>query len=127
MRPPSVPMAQWVSAYDAHRVKVGSGAMDPLFTSNAALDGADNASCIDATPERTGADGLNEDLPHDTDPLVWDLGWESILECVQEAGDILFIPSGWHHGVLNTQESVGIALELGDNVRLVDAVLRDVE
>ena len=55
--------------------------------------------------------------------LQWDLGWESISECTQEGGDVLFIPSGWHHAVLNTQESVGIAVELGDNVQLVDAVL----
>ena len=80
-RPPSVPMPQWVSAYD-RKVR-----------------------------------GLE-----DKDGLVWEAGWGSIAECVQEGGDVIYIPDGWNHAVLNTQESVGIAIELGDNVQLWEAV-----
>ena len=29
----------------------------------------------------------------------------------QEAGDVLYVPSGWQHATLNLQESVGIAVE----------------
>ena len=35
------------------------------------------------------------------------------LECVQEAGEVIFIPAGWHHATLNLDTSVGMALELG--------------
>jgi hypothetical protein len=47
-----------------------------------------------------------------------------MAQCVQEAGDVLFVPSGWHHAVLNLQESVAIAIELGENRQLFDAMLR---
>ena len=33
------------------------------------------------------------------------------LEVTQEAGDLLFVPNGWGHGVLNLQESIGLAEE----------------
>jgi hypothetical protein len=33
------------------------------------------------------------------------------LRCIQHAGDVIFVPSGWAHGVLNLKESVGIAVE----------------
>ena len=32
-----------------------------------------------------------------------------VLECMQEAGNILYIPKYWSHAVLNTQESIGFA------------------
>jgi hypothetical protein len=35
------------------------------------------------------------------------------LECVQESGEILFVPEGWLHATINLQDSVGIAVELG--------------
>lgn len=33
------------------------------------------------------------------------------MECVQESGDIVFVPEGWGHAVLNLAESVGFASE----------------
>ncbi|XP_065839382.1 uncharacterized protein [Oscarella lobularis] len=33
------------------------------------------------------------------------------MECVQEAGDVLYVPDMWGHGVINLQESVGFASE----------------
>ena len=32
------------------------------------------------------------------------------FQCIQEAGDFLFVPDGWAHGVVNLAESVGYAL-----------------
>lgn len=131
-RPPSVPMAQWVPAYDAHRAKVVAATACTLGVGQTALDGTENASCA-ASPGGAIVNGVTSTshaVAHGSGAnaeVVWDPGWKTISECVQEAGDVLFIPSGWHHGVLNTQESIGIALELGDNVGLVDAVLRDAE
>ena len=34
------------------------------------------------------------------------------LECMQQAGDVLFVPQHWGHGTFNVQESVGLAVEL---------------
>jgi tetratricopeptide (TPR) repeat protein len=36
------------------------------------------------------------------------------LRCVQRSGEVLFVPSGWQHGVLNLENSVGIAIEVGE-------------
>eukprot|EP00850_Spirogloea_muscicola_P012565 SM000082S22807 [mRNA] locus=s82:70157:71484:+ [translate_table: standard] len=30
------------------------------------------------------------------------------LECVQEAGEALFVPSGWHHQVVNLEDTISI-------------------
>ena len=30
---------------------------------------------------------------------------------MQEAGDILYVPSNWGHGVLNLETSIGVAVE----------------
>ena len=35
----------------------------------------------------------------------------ALMSCVQEAGDIAFVPKGVAHGVLNLMESVGYAIE----------------
>ena len=35
----------------------------------------------------------------------------ALLSCVQEAGDLAFVPKGMAHGVLNLAESVGFAIE----------------
>jgi hypothetical protein len=35
----------------------------------------------------------------------------SLQECTQDAGDIMFVPRGWSHAVLNLHTSVGIAVE----------------
>ena len=37
--------------------------------------------------------------------------WEP-LECVQEAGDLMFVPTLWAHGTLNLKQSIGVAYEL---------------
>ncbi len=38
---------------------------------------------------------------------------EKPLECIQEAGDIIYVPFDWGHAVLNTAEQTfGYALEL---------------
>ena len=36
---------------------------------------------------------------------------DAAITCVQPAGSALFVPSGWGHGVLNLQESLGYARE----------------
>lgn len=35
------------------------------------------------------------------------------LQCVQHAGEVAYVPSGWHHGILNLCDAVGVALEVG--------------
>jgi hypothetical protein len=34
------------------------------------------------------------------------------LHCIQEAGDLVFVPDFWSHGTINLEESVGFAAEL---------------
>ncbi len=34
------------------------------------------------------------------------------LECVQETGDLVYIPDMWGHSVLNLADSIGIAYEM---------------
>lgn len=34
-----------------------------------------------------------------------------VLECMQESGDVVFVPEGWGHAVLNVAESIGFASE----------------
>lgn len=34
-----------------------------------------------------------------------------LRQCVQHPGDLLFVPSGWAHSVINIDEVVGIAVE----------------
>ena len=36
----------------------------------------------------------------------------NLSQCVQHAGDVMFVPCGWGHAVLNEAESVGVAVEL---------------
>ena len=33
------------------------------------------------------------------------------MECIQEPGDVLYIPEGWAHGVLNLDDSIGFSVE----------------
>ena len=35
------------------------------------------------------------------------------LECVQEAGTMLFVPQGWLHATINLDDTVALAMELG--------------
>eukprot|EP00055_Hartaetosiga_balthica_P015073 m.86761 g.86761 ORF g.86761 m.86761 type:complete len:768 (-) comp8771_c0_seq2:285-2588(-) len=43
---------------------------------------------------------------------------KAVLECVQESGDVLFVPEMWSHAILNEAESIGFASEFawGGNV-----------
>jgi hypothetical protein len=41
------------------------------------------------------------------------VGWKPV-ECVQRAGEVAFIPTGWKHGIVNLQNSIGMAIEVGD-------------
>jgi hypothetical protein len=36
---------------------------------------------------------------------------DGILECTQNAGDIMFVPALWGHATLNTMQSIGVAHE----------------
>jgi hypothetical protein len=38
---------------------------------------------------------------------------DTMLECVQEPGEVLFVPQHWYHAVLNISDCVGIAVEVG--------------
>ena len=35
------------------------------------------------------------------------------LECTQIAGDVLYVPSDWNHAILNLEDVVGLAVEIG--------------
>ena len=34
------------------------------------------------------------------------------MQCVQKAGDVLYVPALWGHGTLNQQQSIGVAFEI---------------
>lgn len=34
-----------------------------------------------------------------------------MLECTQLPGDIVFVPGGYGHGVLNVEDTLGVAIE----------------
>lgn len=42
------------------------------------------------------------------------------IEALQHPGEVLFIPNGWGHAVLNIDEVVGIAFEIGPDMELKD-------
>lgn len=35
----------------------------------------------------------------------------TLLECVQQPGEAIFVPQAWGHGVLNIETSIGAAME----------------
>jgi tetratricopeptide (TPR) repeat protein len=43
----------------------------------------------------------------------------SLYECVQQPGEVLFVPQYWYHAVLNVSDCVGIAVELGPHRELL--------
>jgi tetratricopeptide (TPR) repeat protein len=40
-------------------------------------------------------------------------------ECVQQPGELLFVPQYWYHAVLNVSDCVGVAVELGPHLELL--------
>mmetsp|Transcript_74986 Transcript_74986/g.175989 ORF Transcript_74986/g.175989 Transcript_74986/m.175989 type:complete len:249 (+) Transcript_74986:2-748(+) len=46
-----------------------------------------------------------------------------IVECVQHAGDVMWVPAHWGHGVVNLEHSVGMSVEVGYDRTLPTRVL----
>ena len=40
---------------------------------------------------------------------------QSQMECVQLPGDIVYVPGGYEHAVLNLRASIGVAVQFGDD------------
>ena len=56
---------------------------------------------------------LNGTYKSGDDNLLYNLKDTKVtIQCTQEAGDILYIPSLWGHGTVNLQQSVGVAMEV---------------
>ena len=62
-------------------------------------------------------------------PRNWYREPRDAVVCEQRAGDILYVPAGWGHAVMNEEPSVGVAVEFVDafmvhhqNVHLVPLV-----
>lgn len=54
---------------------------------------------------------INTWLDKDYRRLKDKYGEHAVLDCIQEPGDIMYVPKFWAHGVLNLAESVGYAME----------------
>jgi ribosomal protein L16 Arg81 hydroxylase len=48
---------------------------------------------------------------------------EHVVECVQEQGDVLYVPSDWYHGVINMRDSAGVVVEIGHHTGLLQSLL----
>jgi hypothetical protein len=46
------------------------------------------------------------------------------IECVQQAGDMLYVPKGWGHSTINIEASVGVAYEFAHAAGLLNPVGR---
>lgn len=42
-----------------------------------------------------------------------------LFECTQEAGDLMYVPTNWLHALVNVENSIGMAVELGHNTQLL--------
>ena len=62
----------------------------------------------------SGCGATAEAEPHDVGarlpPPGNEADWEE-LRCVQEAGDVVYVPRLWGHAVINLKQSVGAAVE----------------
>ena len=47
-------------------------------------------------------------------PRTWRRAPLDAIVCEQRAGDILYVPAGWGHAVVNAEPSVGAAVEFVD-------------
>ena len=47
-----------------------------------------------------------------TPTLTYCTGELRMLEVIQEAGDIVFVPEGWGHAILNLEDSIAVAYEI---------------
>jgi hypothetical protein len=93
----TVPAAVFTAAL-LRRNDGGNATATASATSGVSASGAGAAdSCVDEGDDMM-ADG---DAPRAPAPL----------ECTQEAGDVLYVPRSWGHGVLNLETSVGYARE----------------
>ena len=36
---------------------------------------------------------------------------EQLFECIQQPGDVIYVPESWAHSVINVETSVGVAME----------------
>ncbi|KAH6555720.1 hypothetical protein KP509_1Z233200 [Ceratopteris richardii] len=55
--------------------------------------------------KRSSVYDIYSDISVDEYPLFYKAGW---LECVQERGQIIFVPSGWYHQVTNLEDTISI-------------------
>eukprot|EP00041_Stephanoeca_diplocostata_P037973 m.1462403 g.1462403 ORF g.1462403 m.1462403 type:complete len:103 (-) comp25134_c0_seq7:2764-3072(-) len=44
-------------------------------------------------------------------------------ECVQNAGELLYVPTNYMHSVLNLQASIGVVMEVGHDPMLLESIL----
>ena len=42
-----------------------------------------------------------------------------LFECIQQPGDVIYVPESWAHGVLNVETSVGVAMEYRNEVTIL--------
>jgi hypothetical protein len=47
---------------------------------------------------------------------------DNLLECIQDAGTLLYVPDNWHHATINLEDTIGIAVEAGPSTVLVEPV-----
>ena len=60
-------------------------------------------------------------MPPERSPKKIDRG--SVFECIQQPGEVLYVPTNWYHGVINLDASIGVAVEVGDYTELLGASL----
>ena len=44
---------------------------------------------------------------------------DPLYECAQEEGEVIYVPGDWYHATLNVEPSIGIAIELGADTKLL--------
>lgn len=59
----------------------------------------------------SGGDIIGDNSDNTGNTSIISSGVTDALHCVQEAGDVIYVPTGWAHAILNTKETIGIAAE----------------